>query len=75
MDGMDAFHAAYSTGRIVNPPPLYLELILIPAILHIEPMTFWDYPPAVQLQMRSMLQSYIRGGWAGNTAIVRGPNA
>lgn len=58
-----------------EPPRMYTDLILIPAILHIEPLTFAGYPPALQMQMRGLLRYYIAGGWAGNTEIVRSNHA
>lgn len=71
LDGVDAFHAAYANGRVASAPELYMDLILIPAVLHVEPMTFWRYPPVIREQMRKLFLRYVAGGWAGNWDLVR----
>ena len=49
-------------GRIYSAPDEYAELILVPAMLHIDPMVFADYPPALKLKMRGLLTHYIAAG-------------
>ena len=66
MDGVDAFHAAYHKGRFTPPPTEYMDLILIPQHLHIDPMTFDGYPRPVQARIRNLLTANIRYGWGGN---------
>ena len=51
-------------GRIYSAPDEYAELILVPAMLHIDPMVFMDYPPALKLKMRGLLTHYIAAGGA-----------
>jgi len=36
-----------------------MNLILIPAELHIDPLTFAEYPPGLQLRIRSMMPHYM----------------
>lgn len=67
---MDAFHAAYSRGRLVRPPDEYLDLILIPQHLHIDPLTFDRYPAALQERMRNLLMINLRYGWSGNPEMI-----
>lgn len=59
---MTAFHAAYNDGRFVPPPDDYLDLILIPAVLHIDPLVFAEYPPAMALKIRVLAMHYIASG-------------
>ena len=47
-----------------------MDFILVPSILHIDPMAFQDYPPALQLRVRSMLMNHIGAGHALNTNVV-----
>jgi hypothetical protein len=75
IDGVDAFHAAYATGRIVSAPDEYMDLILIPAILHTPTVTLWAMPPAMQAMTRDLLLRYIAGGWAGNLQVVKRDHA
>jgi hypothetical protein len=49
-------------GRIVTPPDEYMDLILVPAMLHIDPLVFLDYPPAMRYQIRTLLMHYIAAG-------------
>lgn len=49
-----------------------MDLILIPAILHIDPMAFHAYPPPIQERFRRMLIKYIAAGWGGNPETIQG---
>lgn len=62
LDEVDAFHAAYRHGRLVPAPEDYTDLILIPAILHIDPLTFAQYPPLIQRKMRMLLGRFMAVG-------------
>ncbi len=53
------------------PPAEYTDLILVPAILHIDPLTFDGYPVAVKGRIRHLLTIYIREGWGGNPKTIR----
>lgn len=55
-------------GRIANIPDEYAELVLIPATLHISPMEFMNYPPALQIKIRHLLMHYLAssGGLHGS---------
>jgi hypothetical protein len=46
----------------VTPPEEYLDLVLIPAMLHIDPLTFMDYPPALAYKLRGLVLHYIATG-------------
>ena len=59
---MDAFHAAYARGKLVRPPEPYVELILVPAVLHIEPLAFRMYPPALRERVKGLLLRYLAAG-------------
>jgi hypothetical protein len=37
-------------------------MILVPAMLHIDPLAFMDYPPAMRYQIRVLLMHYIAAG-------------
>ena len=52
-------------------PEEYTDLILVPAILHIGPLAFLDYPPALQQTMRLWLRYYIAGGQGLNPMVVK----
>jgi len=43
-------------------PDEYADLILVPAMLHIDPIAFMDYPPALRLKLRVLLMHYIAAG-------------
>ena len=47
-------------------PDEYADLILIPAMLHIDPLTFMDYPPAMQYKLRTLLTFYVASGGMSN---------
>ena len=66
-----AFHSAYTDGRLVPPPDEYVDLILIPMYLHIDPLRFAEYPEMLRARMRSLLMQAVQGGWAGNPGVVR----
>lgn len=53
------------------PPLEYMDMILIPAILHTPFADFVQLPWAVQHKTRLLLHQYIGAGWAGNTGLVR----
>lgn len=58
---------------MVPPPVEYIDMILIPAILHIDPLTFAAYPPGVQGRVRQLLMDFIGGGWGpGPLGVHRG---
>lgn len=48
-----------------------MDLILIPAILHITPAELWAMHWLVQERMRRWLQRYIGAGWGGNPDMVQ----
>jgi hypothetical protein len=62
MDGVDAFHAAYARGKLTSAPREYLELVLVPSILHTTWETFSRYPPMIQHLTITLLMSYIGAG-------------
>lgn len=68
---MEAFHAAYVRGQIVPAPQEYVELILAPAILHIDPLSFAGYPPALRMRMTTLLWAYIGMGNGMNPMMVQ----
>jgi hypothetical protein len=47
---------------LVSAPDEYLDLVLIPAMLHIDPLVFMEYPPAMRYQIRTLLMHYIAAG-------------
>ena len=49
-------------GRVYDAPDEYAELVLIPAMLHIDPLSFMEYPPALKLKMRHLLTHYVASG-------------
>jgi hypothetical protein len=70
-DGIDGFHAAYADGRLVTPPDMYLELIVIPAVLHTPWTLFREYPPALQEMTKSLVMSWLAGGQGLNLDVIR----
>lgn len=54
------------------PPGEYVDLILVPSILHIDPLTFAAYPPYLQGRMRGLLLDHIASGWAGKPEMIKG---
>lgn len=68
---MAAFHAGYLHGQVTRPPDEYIDLVLIPAILHTPTAHFWTLPWPVQEKTRRLLLQYIAGGWAGNTDLLK----
>jgi hypothetical protein len=71
IDQAEAFHAAYGRGRLVKPPDEYADLILIPAILHIDPLRFAEYPPMLRAKIRGLLTIYLAGGQGLNPDVIR----
>jgi hypothetical protein len=57
-----AFHEAYLRGELVPPPDDYAELILIPAVLNTPWAVYNEYPPAIKLQTRNLLISWLASG-------------
>lgn len=49
-------------GRIVSPPDEYLDLVIIPAMLHIDPLAFMAYPPALQYKLRHLVMYHVAAG-------------
>lgn len=49
-------------GRVVTAPEEYANLVLVPALLHIDPMVFMSYPPGLQIKMRNLMMHYIAAG-------------
>ena len=70
IDRVEGFHAAYRGGRTVAPPDEYMDLILIPQALHIDPLTFAGYPPQLQGRIRHLLLINIAQGWAGKMEVI-----
>jgi hypothetical protein len=62
LDAVDAFHSAYKRGRLVAPPQEYADLILVPALLHIDPLVFAQYPPLLKMKMRVLLLRFLGAG-------------
>jgi hypothetical protein len=46
----------------VSAPDEYLDLVLIPAMLHIDPLAFMEYPPALAYKLRVLVMHYIAAG-------------
>ena len=55
---------------MVPAPEEYVDLILVPQYLHIDPLAFADYPPMLQARIRRLLMRHIGAGWAGNPALI-----
>lgn len=55
-------------------PSEYMDLILVPSILHIDPLAFHEYPPALKGRIRNMVMYHIAGGHALNTQIIAREN-
>lgn len=53
------------------PDRRYMDMALIPSILHIPPHVFVDYPPVVQEELRLNCLRLIGAGWAGNPQTVK----
>lgn len=70
MDGVEAFHAAYARREVTMPPKEYIDLILVPAVLHTPTVDFWAMPEMVQEKTRRLLFYYIAAGWAGKTWVL-----
>lgn len=71
MDGVDAFYAAYAHGHVTTPPTEFVDLILVPSILHTPTALFREQPWPLQERTRRWLMRHIAAGWAGNTGLVR----
>lgn len=56
---------------MVPPPTEYMDLILVPAILHIDPLVFDGYPYALKGRIRRLLSVYIAEGWGGKPEMVK----
>lgn len=50
-------------------------MILVPSILHIDPLAFDAYPPALKARIRYMLAMHIGAGHALNTGVIDRRNA
>jgi hypothetical protein len=46
----------------VTPPEEYLDLVLIPAMLHIDPLAFMESPPVLAYKIRALVMYYIAAG-------------
>lgn len=53
-------------GRLVTVPDEYAELVLVPALLHIDPLAFATYPPALREKMKRLMMHYIAYGGYSN---------
>ncbi|MCX7851801.1 MAG: hypothetical protein N2383_03355 [Caldilineales bacterium] len=62
--------SAYAHGRLAPPPDLFLEIIVIPAILHTPWALFRTYPPAVQLATKHWLLTWLAAGQGMNTDVI-----
>ena len=71
MDGVDGFHAALRQGRLVRPPDEYLDVIVIPAVLHIDPLALQNYPPALHAAVRAWVMAWIGSGQGLNLDVVQ----
>lgn len=59
---MIGFHEALARGRFVTPPEEYLDLVMIPAMLHIDPLRLMEYPPALLYKLRGLALHYAAAG-------------
>lgn len=72
MDRVDGFHAELARGRVGRPPDTYIDLVIIPAVLHIDPLRFADdYPPLLRELMRTLAMRWVGGGQGINTDVMR----
>jgi hypothetical protein len=71
MDGVDGFFAALRQGRLVRPPDEYLDLIVLPAVLHIDPLRLLDYPPVLREVLRTWVLTWLGGGQGLNLDMVQ----
>jgi hypothetical protein len=71
MDGVDGFFAALRQGRLVRPPDDYLDIIVIPAVLHIDPLRLLDYPPVLRETLRTWVMTWLGGGQGLNLDMVQ----
>ena len=53
-------------GRVVTVPDEYADLVLVPAMLHIDPMAFMNYPPALKAKIRHLMLHYVAAGGIAN---------
>jgi hypothetical protein len=71
MDGVDGFFAALRQSRLVRPPDEYIDLIVIPAVLHIDPLRLLDYPPVLRETLRAWVMTWLAGGQGLNLDVVQ----
>lgn len=53
------------------PPVEYMDLVLIPGVLHTPTVLFRQLPQIEQLRVRKLLQHYLAAGWGGNLATIK----
>jgi hypothetical protein len=54
----------------VTPPEEYADLILVPAVLHIDPLVFARYPPALRAKVRGWMMYWLAGGQGMNPEVI-----
>lgn len=68
---MEGFHAGLSRGRLTQPPDEYLDLIVIPAVLHVDPLRLVaEYPPALREALRTWVMYWLAGGQGLNLDVI-----
>lgn len=58
-------------GEVTRPPTEYIDLILVPNILHTPVAVFHEQPHIIQERTRRLLLTFIAAGWAGNVNLVK----
>ena len=60
-----------SRGQLVAPPEEYLDLIVIPAVLHVDPLRLVaEYPPALREALRAWVLHWLAGGQGINLDVI-----
>lgn len=52
-------------------PEEYADLVVIPAVLHIDPLRFQEYPEALRAKIRILLQHWISHGQGMNIEVIQ----
>lgn len=53
------------------PPLDYIDLVLIPGVLHTPVALFRQLPEIEQILTRKLLRHYIAAGWGGNLDTIK----
>ena len=68
---MEGFHAGLMKGRLTRPPDAYLDLVVIPAVLHVDPLRLVaEYPPALRAALRAWVMHWLAGGQGLNLDVI-----